>query len=209
MWSGARFSAADRVLDIGSPKLLSLYLAERVGAEVYSTDLEPHFIDEYEYLARVRGVPEQRFHAAAADGTELPYNDDYFTAIYSISVIEHIPDTGDSACLAEIGRVLRPGGRCLITVPFWPSSRDKFREPDFYWAGAMPATQDGRVFFQRRYSPDDLIERLIRPSGLEVSQTLFVGERVMVQSEREFDDVLPVITGPIQPLLSRAVHTAR
>ena len=29
-------SASDRVLDVGSPKLLSLFLAERVMAEVYS-----------------------------------------------------------------------------------------------------------------------------------------------------------------------------
>jgi hypothetical protein len=109
--------------------------------------------------------------------------------------------------LREIGRVLRPGGTCLITVPFWPTSKDEYRPANFYWAGASRSGPDGRVFFQRRYSLRDLEERLIGPSQLTVNKMLFVGEHIMTHARREFSEVLMPITGPIQPLLSRHVHT--
>ena len=38
--NAAHFQASDRILDVGSPKLLSLYLADQVGAEVFATDID-------------------------------------------------------------------------------------------------------------------------------------------------------------------------
>jgi hypothetical protein len=40
-----------KILDIGSPKLPSLFLRSRVGAEVYATDLLPYFVEEYSYFS--------------------------------------------------------------------------------------------------------------------------------------------------------------
>lgn len=209
VWGADGFRADDRILDIGSPKLLSLYIAERVGAEVHATDLDDYFVDEYAYLRRARGIAPDRFHVEVADGRALPYPDAWFSIVYSVSVIEHIPETGDSQCLREIGRVLAPGGRCLVTVPFWPTSRDVYRARDFYWADASAGTlADGRVFFQRRYSEEDLMRRLIEPSGLELRRLLYVGERLMAGNrERELGEVLPILDGPLDPLFSRLAHT--
>ena len=207
VWEAADFRATDRILDIGSPKLLSLYLADRVKAEVFSTDISPYFLDEYRFLRRSRRIPEDRLHLEVEDGRALGYPDGRFTKIYSISVIEHIPDDGDARCLAEIGRVLAPGGRALITVPFWPTSVDQYRPATFYWAGASTTRADGRVFFQRRYSLEDLDRRLVRPSGLRLEAMRFVGERLLVRSQREFSQLLTPITAPLDPLLSRIVHT--
>jgi SAM-dependent methyltransferase len=210
VWDAARFRSFDRVLDVGSPKLLSLFLAERVGAEVHSTDLEPYFLDEYTYLRRVRHLSPGRFHVETADGRALPYADGAFTKVYAISVVEHIPEAGDGECLREIARVLAPGGSCFLTVPFWPTSRDVYRKPNFYWAGSVGEAkrQGDAVFFQRRYSAGDLDRRLIEPSGLQVTRRLYVGERLMVRNrQREFSERLPVVSSPIHPLLSRLVHT--
>ena len=50
-----------------------------------------------------------------ASGTALPYADASFRAVVSNCVIEHIPDI--EALVAEVARVLAPGGRFVFSVP--------------------------------------------------------------------------------------------
>ena len=50
-----------------------------------------------------------------ADGTALPVASAGYAAVYSHSVLEHIPDDLDA--VAEAARILRPGGRLVFTVP--------------------------------------------------------------------------------------------
>jgi len=62
--------------------------------------------------ARDRGA----YHLLAqALGDGLPFPDGHFATVISNSVLEHIP--GVDAVLAEIARVLRPGGRFIFCVP--------------------------------------------------------------------------------------------
>lgn len=51
---------------------------------------------------------------AQASATDLPFGDDSFDVVYSFKVLPHVPDLG--AALAEIRRVLRPGGRAFVEV---------------------------------------------------------------------------------------------
>ena len=50
-----------------------------------------------------------------ADGTTLPAASATYGAVYSHSVLEHIPD--DQGAVREAARALRPGGRLVFTVP--------------------------------------------------------------------------------------------
>ena len=203
-----RFRPGDRVLDIGSPKLLALYLAKVVGAEVHATDIDDYFVERLQTVANIEGVPAERLRLAVEDGRRLSFADDSFDKVFSLSVLEHIPDDGDSSCVTEIARVLVPGGQCYMTVPFWPQSRsDYVDDNEVYWTKHSVAAGDGKVFYQRRYSEDDLFERLIRPSGLTLKELKYVGEKVMVDSDHELSDRLPLLSGPIQPLLSMLFHT--
>lgn len=62
--------------------------------------------------ARDRGA----YHVLAqALGDALPYAGGTFATVISNSVLEHIPDV--DSVLAEIARVLRPGGRFIFCVP--------------------------------------------------------------------------------------------
>ena len=206
IYGAADFQSTDRVLDIGSPKLFSLYLAERVGAEVYSTDIEDYFIQEYGLIREMRRVSPEKLHIQVEDGRKLSFDDSFFDKVYALSVVEHIPDDGDSECLREMGRVLSEGGRCMLTVPFAPTSRMEYRGADFYWANSSAGTGNGKVFYQRRYSPEDLQTRLIEPSGLKLKSLEYFGERVAIGKDRELCKYMPNLTGPVQPLLSKAFH---
>lgn len=201
-----RVKSGDLVLDVGSPKLLSVYLAEKEGATVWATDIDGYFIPEYESVRRILCIPSDRLRLAVMDGRRLEFGDGVFSKAYAISVLEHIPGAGDTECLAEMARVLSPGGVCVVTVPFWPTPRVDNRA-DFYWSNASSQDSEGRIFYQRRYSEAELHERLIAPSGLALEKLLYVGERVLTGSNREVGDYLNPLLGPIQPMLSRLLHT--
>ncbi len=53
--------------------------------------------------------------AAALSGGRIPLPDGCADVVTSFTVLEHVPD--ERAALAEMRRVLRPGGRLIISVP--------------------------------------------------------------------------------------------
>ncbi|MGA9362897.1 MAG: class I SAM-dependent methyltransferase [Bacteroidota bacterium] len=201
--------STDCILDIGSPKLLSLFLADVIGAEVYSTDLKDYFFKDYVGFCKLLRIPEQQFHVSIADGRHLPFVENFFSKIFSISVLEHIPDNGDSACVKEIARTLAPRGICVITVPFASSAKEEYKQArDFYWADrSRVKEQTTQVFYQRRYSEAALYDRLINPSGLKLQKLIFVGETFPLPKNTELARFLPPITGVLHPLLSFLFHT--
>src|SRR2546423_89000 len=52
-------------------------------------------------------------------GGLLPFGDGAFDVVCAFEVLEHIPD--DDQALAEIARVLRPGGALVFSVPVNPA----------------------------------------------------------------------------------------
>lgn len=55
----------------------------------------------------------------------LPFKDSSVRTILCSELLEHLPEGLDAACLAEVSRVLEPGGRALITVPSLEGLRAK------------------------------------------------------------------------------------
>jgi SAM-dependent methyltransferase len=176
--------AGDRILDIGSPKLASLFLWSRMGAEVYATDLLPYFVEAYSYFSdRLRRHSHRaEYHVEPQDARALEYPANYFDKVYAISVVEHIEDEGDSQAMREIARVLKVGGVCCLTVPFATQYREDRIEPTLYYKFNYLLRQNEAalgepVFWQRHYDAEALRARLIAPSGLSVSATEYYGER--------------------------------
>jgi ubiquinone/menaquinone biosynthesis C-methylase UbiE len=66
------------------------------------------------YIERARAsTPRGTFTHGRAD--EVPYPDGYFDGVVLLDVLEHVQD--ERAVVGEIERVLRPGGRLIVSVP--------------------------------------------------------------------------------------------
>ena len=112
----------DRVLDLGCGAGRHAFEAYRRGARVVAADLDLKELPPVSgMLAAMRAEGEAAPPAAAtalsADATRLPFGTESFDAIIASEILEHIPD--DVAAMAEIARVLRPGGTVAVTVPAW------------------------------------------------------------------------------------------
>lgn len=106
--------APDRVLEVGCGwGELAARIATELGADVSALDLSPRMVE----LARERGVD-----AIVGDVQELPYADEAFDVVVAAWMLYHVPDLERG--LAEIVRVLRPGGS-LVAVT---NGADDFHE---------------------------------------------------------------------------------
>jgi SAM-dependent methyltransferase len=91
------FMPPARVLDVAPSEAVRRFLQARLGPRYVGTDL---------FMERV---------SARADLTRLPFGDASFDAIVCYHVLEHIP--ADALAIAELARVLKPGGLVFIQVP--------------------------------------------------------------------------------------------
>jgi ubiquinone/menaquinone biosynthesis C-methylase UbiE len=106
-------SGGERILEIGpGTGYYTLDLAGWVGPEgtVEIFDIQQEMLDHTMRRVAERGLTNVT--RRQGDATELPYEDESFDAVVLITVLGEIPDR--DAALAEIQRVLRPGGRLIV-----------------------------------------------------------------------------------------------
>jgi ubiquinone/menaquinone biosynthesis C-methylase UbiE len=103
-----------RVLEVGcGPGHLSNRLTRQRGLEVTGLDLDPAMIERARANADHAGHgDEPRASFLVGDVAALPFPDGSFDLVVSTLSMHHWADP--TAGLAEIGRVLRPGGRALV-----------------------------------------------------------------------------------------------
>jgi SAM-dependent methyltransferase len=103
-----------RVLEVGcGPGHLSIRLARRHRLEVTGLDLDPAMIERARANAARRGDGDERRPSfLVGDVASLTFPDGSFDLVVSTLSMHHWADP--AAGLAEIGRVLRPGGRALV-----------------------------------------------------------------------------------------------
>jgi len=105
-----------------------------------------------------RGIPLVR-----ADVLRLPYADGSFDKVLLSEVLEHLPD--DRQGLAELHRVLRPGGILALTVPhrdysFWYDPINRVAEGVFGRPIRHGPFAGIWANHQRLYRPEELVARL-------------------------------------------------
>ena len=97
-----------RVLDFGcGPGTISVGLARAVEpGELHGVDVKESQVDIARAIAGSRGQLNAVFHVG--DVTDLPFEDGFFDVAHGHDILMRVPDT--AAALAEVKRVLKPGG---------------------------------------------------------------------------------------------------
>jgi ubiquinone/menaquinone biosynthesis C-methylase UbiE len=134
--------AGGRMLDIGTgPGHIPLLVCEAIeDAHVVGVDLSKHMLGHAE---RHRGASRfaSRLEYRLADAKGLEFEDASFDAVFSNTILHHIPDP--EPFLAEARRVLRPGGALLIRDLYRPPTPERARELVRLHAGdATPYQQE-------------------------------------------------------------------
>ena len=163
-----------RWLDVGSPKLLPSLLRREGRGEWVAIDL---LEDE---IALWRAL-DPALDLRVADARRLPFADGTFDGAVSVSVIEHVPDqageAGDALAMAELWRVLRPGGVLHLTTNVAARARDVLTAAPVY--GAASPTVGELAFFERQYDEEALARRLLGLPWEELGRG-YVRERLPV-----------------------------
>jgi SAM-dependent methyltransferase len=111
----------ERVLDLGCGHGRHAFAAARGGGWVVALDAAAAEVDAvratFAAMVEAGELDPERAHAGAVrgDALRLPFPDGAFDRVIASEVLEHIPD--DVAAMAELERVLRPGGTMAVTVP--------------------------------------------------------------------------------------------
>jgi len=157
--------SGDHLLDLGCGGGRHAFEAFRRGAHVVALDRDH---DELRRAASIlwamhdEGQAPRRAIGAVVRGDALavPFPDGAFDRVIAAEVLEHI--VTDTDALAELARVLRPGGTIAVTVPRWLPERVCWALAEDYHA---PAVSGGHV---RIYRQGELTAKL-RAAGLAVS----------------------------------------
>jgi ubiquinone/menaquinone biosynthesis C-methylase UbiE len=146
----AHLSAGESLLDVGCGTGSLVRVAQKVvGERAAGVDASPAMI------ARARNkVPGARFEVGYAQ--ELPFPDARFDVVVNTLMLHHLPRADRQEAIAEMRRVLKPGGR-LLTVDFVPASEKR---------GIVARLHGRGGGVQPR-----AIEELVRGAGFEVLES--------------------------------------
>ena len=155
--------AGERVLDMGCGAGRHAFEMYRRGADVVALDQDADELATVaEWFAAMREEgsvpPGAEADVKQGDALDLPYPDGEFDRIVAAEVLEHIPD--DDTAIAELARVLRPGGTLAVTVPRWLPEQVCWALSDAYHE-----VEGGHV---RIYRGSELVAKLER-AGLRVT----------------------------------------
>ena len=107
----AQVAAGERILDVAAgPGSLVVQAAPRV-AEAHALDFSPAMLEQLELRLAQQGI--RNVHPREGDGQALPFADAEFDAAFSMFGLIFFPDRERG--FSELWRVLRPGGRAVIS----------------------------------------------------------------------------------------------
>jgi len=148
-----------KILEIGSGGGGHSALFKFHGADVTAVDITAE--RAVGTSLKLQLVPQGAGRAYQADAENLPFRDDVFDIVYSNGVLHHSEDTDQ--CIAEVHRVLKPGGLAVImlysrhSATYWLNivpraivTGEMFRWPEPQWIGRLT---EGRPKFGDTVNP--------------------------------------------------------
>lgn len=155
------------VLDLGAGFGRHAFESARRGAKVVAADLALNEMestrDTFTAMIEAGELEEDNTHVGCtqANGLGLPFANNSFDRIIASEILEHVPD--DLGVMAELCRVLKPGGIIAATVPAAVPEQICWWLDDGYHA---PTVAGGHV---RIYTRSELTTKL-ESVGLEPTE---------------------------------------
>jgi glycosyltransferase involved in cell wall biosynthesis/SAM-dependent methyltransferase len=117
-------AVGEDILDAGCSQGIASFLLAREARRVTGVDVDAASLAyAHDRLEDEPPEVQERLEFVHADAGELPLQDGSFDTVLLGEIVEHLVDP--TRVLTEAARVLRPGGRAVITTPYGP-----FRYPD-------------------------------------------------------------------------------
>ncbi len=164
-------SKVHNILDISSPRMFGLYVAKK-NPNIKYLMINPDKHDLTETNQFKNSLNLHNLTLDSLDALKLPFKSNSFDIVLSISVIEHIAGVGDMKVIKQIWRVLKPGGKLIITTHVAKKERLEYRDSDTYNLQGKKK----KYFFQRIYSGDSLKKRIINAIGIKPKLIEIIGE---------------------------------
>lgn len=164
-----------RCLDISSPRLFSFYVASHRRPSLVRM-LNPDHRDAELTRSLAKRLRRHTVIVEPLPVSAIAGEHERYDSIWSISVIEHIPEDGDIEAIRLMYEALAPGGTLIVTVPVDKRPWDEYRRDDAYALG-VGARPEG-TFFQRWYDESAIASRLLDPLGPVDVYVEWFGERV-------------------------------
>lgn len=108
----AKISSRDLVFEAGGGVAEFQFLLAKHAKRVVNFDLAQDSLDDAEVFSRSLGLQNLLFRHGSLDS--IIYDDNIFDKLICISVVEHIHNA--EICIDEMWRILKPGGRLILTM---------------------------------------------------------------------------------------------
>lgn len=127
-WAVGDRDLGDDVLEVGAGPGLTTDVLRRMVDRLTAIEVDDDLAAALSL--RLTGTNVEVMHA---DGTSLPLPDGRFSAATTFATLHHVPTSGQQdQLLAEMCRVLRPGGLLIGSDSIAGDELDKFHEGDVY-----------------------------------------------------------------------------
>lgn len=152
------------ILDIGSALSCFPGFLAHCGYTVICLDVQKDLLIENNLIIKKlkeRLLGEILF--VIADAQNLPFKDGSISRVTSISTFQFV--LNDIRASSEVGRILTRDGICIISVTYSPKTKSSKK------------FGDGTI--QRFYTNEEILSRIINPSGLKLDSSYLLGNEIL------------------------------